>query len=116
MVPALPLRIQIHHAHALPHLGQAGTARLTVVVVLPTPPFWLAMQKFFTMDRPFIYVDQSPPGRPKATEAPSGGSAAHEVTSVGGHMSRRVKTQAEADEAEAACSTRSRAAGRPGGR
>jgi hypothetical protein len=25
-------------------------ARLTVVVVLPTPPFWLATQKIFAID------------------------------------------------------------------
>jgi hypothetical protein len=36
------------------------------------------------LDQTFVRAHrQSPPGRPKATEAPSGGSVLHEVKSVG---------------------------------
>ena len=39
------LRVQIDEQHALFSLCQACGQKLTVVVVLPTPPFWLATQK-----------------------------------------------------------------------
>ena len=35
------LRVEVDHEHPLAELGQGG-GELTVDVVLPTPPFWLA--------------------------------------------------------------------------
>jgi len=39
---AVGLRVEIQQEHALAERGQGTAARLTAVVVLPTPPFWLA--------------------------------------------------------------------------
>ena len=38
----VPLRVEVDHQHPQPCIASAA-ARLTALVVLPTPPFWLAI-------------------------------------------------------------------------